>query len=236
MLELFITSIDKNSDKKFVVAGLSATMQSLGYSTCVYKPIEVGAYETNGYLQSHELSYVKFVDPFVKTYFSYIFKANLPPILAGASEGLKIEKNIILKDYQEIQNINECTLINGLSGLTTPLNKDFFEEDIIKILDLPLLFTVNMKNSDINNVVLSINRAKEIGIDLRGLLFTGYDKSEEDMGIKLMPKLVENYTDIKVLGSLPKLENNINPEDLVIEILTNVDVESVFKLNIAKLR
>ena len=234
MLELFVTSVDNNSDKVFVVAGLSATMQSLGYSTCVYKPIDVGAYEDNGSLQSLDLSYVKFVDPYVKTYFSYLFKANLPPILAGASEGLKIEKDVILKDFQNIQNINECTLIDGLSGLATPLNKDFLEEDIIKILDLPLLFTVKLQNSNINNIVLSINRAKDIGIDLRGVILTDFNK--ESIDVKLMPKLIENYTDAKVLGILPKLEKSVNPEDLITETLTNIDVESVFKLNIAKLR
>ena len=43
MLELFITGADNNSDKIFVTAGLTATMQCLGYSTGVYKPVEVDA-------------------------------------------------------------------------------------------------------------------------------------------------------------------------------------------------
>ena len=47
MLELFVTGADQNSDKIFVTAGLTATMQSLGYSTAVYKPVETGVIEKN---------------------------------------------------------------------------------------------------------------------------------------------------------------------------------------------
>ena len=48
MLNLYITSTEKKCGKTFITAGIAATMQSLGYSTTVYKPIQTSGIEING--------------------------------------------------------------------------------------------------------------------------------------------------------------------------------------------
>ena len=72
MLNIFITSSEKKSGKTFITAGLAATMKSLGYSTCVYKPIQTNGIEINGFMQSPDLTFVKTIDPYINTHFSYI--------------------------------------------------------------------------------------------------------------------------------------------------------------------
>ena len=72
MLEIYVSGIEKNSGKTFVTAGLAATMQSLGYDTCVYKPVQTGAIVKDGFAQAPDLAFVKFVDPYIKPYFSYL--------------------------------------------------------------------------------------------------------------------------------------------------------------------
>lgn len=236
MLELFVTGADKNSAKMFVTAGLTATMQSLGYSCAVYKPVETGAIEKNGFLQSKESAFIKFVDPYIKTYNSYLLKDSSTPLIAAAQIGLTIDKNIILKDFQKIQDVNECMIVDGVSGLTVPLNKNFLEEDMIKILDLPLLLIVSAKDTSIDNILLIINHAKETGINFRGVILTNYPTNTDDVNIKLMPRLIEEYTGVKILGVLPEFSLNINPNDLIMEILNGVDIEGVFNIKIAKLQ
>lgn len=235
MINLFITGVEQNSDKIFVTAGLTAVMQSLGYSSGVYKPVDTTAVKKNGFLQSSDLSLVKFIDPYIKTYFSYLLRENSSPLLAAALESLTIEKNVVLKDFQSIQDVNEILVVEGTSGLASPLNKNFLEEDVIKMLDLPLLFVISAKNPSVNNALLSINRAKETGINVRGIVFNNYPKQTDDTNIKLMPRLIEEYTDAKVLGILPDFSSPINPNDLITETLNSVDIESVFNVKIAKL-
>lgn len=233
MINLFLTGVEYNPDKIFITAGLTALMQSLGYSTGVYKPI---LYEYFlGSIKTDEFSLVKFTDPFIKTYYSYLLKESSSPLISAASINKVIEKNIILGDYQKIQDLNEFLIVEGTSGLTTPLNKNFMEEDIVKMLDLPLLFAVSCKNHSINNTILAINHAKEIGISIRGIILNNYPKNSENPDIKFLPKLIEEYTEAKVLGILPEFERNINPADLISEVLCNIDVESVFNIKIPKL-
>lgn len=235
MLELFITGVEQNKNKIFVTAGIAATMQCLGYSCGVYKPVETGVKSENGKFISEDLSYIKYLDPFINTYFSYQLESEFSPILSAAKEGLVMEKDVIFKDYQKIKEKDECLISDGSSGLTTPLSKDFLEEDIIKMLNLPLLFVVSAKMSDINNTILAVSRAKELSFDLRGVIINDYPLNTDNEDIKMMSKLIEEYTDEKILGILPKINKNINPEDLITVILNGVDLESVFKIRIAKL-
>ncbi len=234
MINLFVTGAEKNPHKIFVTAGLSATMQSLGYSTGVYKPVETGVIEKEGFIQSRDLAYIKFTDTFVKTYYSYLLKEKSAPILSAAAEGKIIEKDVILKDFQDIQDINEILIIDGLFGPATPLGKDFLEEDLIKILDTPVLFAVDALKTSINTILLSLNSVEKSNV--RGVILQNFPAETENADIKLMPRLIEEYTDGKVLGILPEFPKNISPDKLINEILTGVDVEGVFKVQIAKLR
>lgn len=236
MLELFVAGTEQNSSKIFVTAGLAATMQSLGYSTGVYKPVETGAIEKNGFMQSPDLAFVKFADPYIKTYFSYLLKGKTNPLLAAAAENIVIERDEILKDFQNLQDVNECTIVDGSSGLGTPLGKNFLEENLIKSLDLPVLLVVSGVNTAINNVLVGINHAKELGIRFRGVIINEYPDNTDDMNIKLLPRLIEEYTDIKILGVLPFFDRNVNPNDLITEVLNGADIEGIFEVQIAKLQ
>lgn len=234
MLELFVSS--QNSSKIFVTAGLAATMQSLGYSAGVYKPVEIGAVEKSGFLCSPDLSFVKFTDPYIKTYFTYLLKEKAAPLMAAAAERIVIEREVILKDFQLIQDINECLLVSGTDGFGTPLSKNFLEEDLIKSLDLPVLLVVSALNSSINNVLVSINRAKDIGINFRGVIISDYPENTSDLNIKYLPKMIEEYTGVKISGILPHINDDINPNDLITEILNGINIEEVFQIPIAKLK
>lgn len=233
MLNIYVTGVEQNSNKIYVTSGLAATMQSLGYSTGIYKPVEIGAIEKDGFLQSEDLIFIKVIDPFIKTYFSYLLKDNSTPLFSAAKEEIIIDKNLLLQHFQTINNKNEVLITDGVFGLATPYSKNFIEEDVIKMFDMPVIFTASADNNSINTILLSINRAKETKIDVRGIIINNFD--ENNSQTKLMPKLVEEYTDAKVIGTLPILTKDVNPNDLIKEVLNGIDIEKVFDIKIAKL-
>ena len=71
MLNIYVTGVEQNSNKIYVTSGLAATMQSLGYSTSIYKPIQTSGIEINGFMQSPDLTYIKTIDPYINTHFTY---------------------------------------------------------------------------------------------------------------------------------------------------------------------
>lgn len=237
MLELFVSGSEKNSGKTFVTAGLAATMQSLGYSTCVYKPVQTGAIEKNGFIQAPDLAFVKFIDPYIKTYFSYLLKNDAIPLISAELENVSINKEVILQDYASIRRDFECTLVDGTMGLATPLADDFLEQDLVKMLQLPVLLIVSPTENSVNNTLANINQATSSGVKIRGVIINDCPEVIHDLNIKSMPKLIEKYTDTKILGVMPHIENlkKINPNDLISNVLTGIDIESVFDVKIAKL-
>ena len=67
MLNIFISGLEPQTGKTLVASGIAATMQSLSYSTSVYKPIQTGAKILNGFKSSPDLLAIKRVDPDINT-------------------------------------------------------------------------------------------------------------------------------------------------------------------------
>lgn len=217
MLDIYVSG----ENKIFVTAGLAAVMQGLGYSCEVFKPVDI----------QDTLSFVRFVDPFIKTGCSYNLKNLYTPVISAALEGFSIDKNKIISDFQKIKK--ECLIVDGCAGLNTPMGKNFIEKDIIKLLDLPVLLTISAKNCNISKVLLEINSADDL--KRRGVIITDYCQNIDNPDIKFLPALIEEYTNTKVFGVLPQFSKNYNPNNLVSEIMNGIDIEAVFDVTIAKL-
>lgn len=241
MLNIFVTGTDINVGKTFITAGLAATMQSLGYSTCVYKPVQTGAIEKNGFAQSHDLAFVKNVDPYIKTFSSYLLKQLATPVVAAESENVTIDKNVIRKDYDAILKEHDCTIVEGTGGVMTPLSPNFLVSDMIKELELPVVIVIQPDSSMVNKTLLTINHLVSKGIKVRGVIINNFTEKINDISknidVKTAPRLIEEYSDAKILGIIRKFEDvrKINPNDLITDILNGIDIESVFNVKIAKL-
>lgn len=235
MLNVFVTGTDVNVGKTFITAGLAATMQSLGYSTCVYKPIQTGALG-NGFLQSPDLAFVKNIDPYIKTYSSYLLKTQANPSIAAEIENITIDKTLIKNDYEQISKEHDCIITEGTGGIMTPIAPNFLISDMVKILNLPVVIIIKPDSGTVNHTLLTVDHAISKGLNVRGVIINNLPESG-DINIKTAPRLIEEYTDAKVLGIIKTFPNmkSINPNDLITEILNGIDIESVFDVKIAKL-
>ena len=106
---------------------------------------------------------------------------------------------------------------------------------MIKALELPLLLVVSPKDSSVDSVLLTINHIKDLQIPFRGVILNKCPDNIDDADMKLMPKLIEEYTDANILGVLPYFEKDLNPNDLINEVLNGIDIEGVFNVSIPKL-
>lgn len=237
MLNIFVTATGNNLGKTFITAGLAATMQSLGYSTCVYKPVQTGAIEKGGFAQSSDLMFVKNVDPYIKTASGYMLKAKTNPYIAAELENIVIDKNVIKKDYDAISNEYDCTIVEDAGGIMVPLAPNFLTKDLAKLLDLPVLIIIRPEQGVVNQTLLTINQAQASGIEIRGVIINDYPENTKDIDIKTAPRLIEEYSDAKILGIIKHFDDikKINPNDLITHILNGIDIESVFGVKISKL-
>lgn len=235
MLNLYITSANKGDGKTFVSAGIAATMQSLGYSTCVYKPIQTSGIELKGFMQSPDLTFIKSIDPYINTHFSYLFKTNSEPLIAAEKENEFIDIELINTEYQRIIPNTDCVLLDGDNGLLSPIAPSLQTADMIKKLQIPVLFVITPKEDSINDTLLSIYTAQEKGIDIRGVVINNIREGCSKELLTAITRVVEEYSNVSILGLLPHLGEKIVPEELITSVLNGIDIESIFRVKIEKL-
>ena len=235
MLNLYITSSEKRSGKTFLTAGLAGTMQSLGFATSVYKPVQTAGIEKNGFMQSPDLTYIKTVDPYINTHFSYLYKEKTEPILAAEADNEIIDLEYISNEYKRIIAVSDCTIIDGDCGILSPLGADIQTADLIRKISIPILIVTTPNENSVNNTLMTIFAAQEKGIDIRGVVLNNISKDCPKNLLTSIPRIIEEFTNVKVLGLIPALEKNFQPEDLITAILNGVDIESIFDVKIEKL-
>ncbi len=235
MLSLYVTSSHRKCGKTFISTGLAATMQSLGYNTSIYKPIQTCGIEKNGFTQSPDLTYVKTIDPYINTVFSYLYKSDSEPLIASESENKPIELEYILNEYKKISAISECTILDGDCGILSPIAANLCNIDLVHRLKLPILIVTKPDYDSINNTLLTINSATEKKLEVRGVVINNIMPNCNRTLLNSIPRIIEEYTNIKVLGLVENLGQKPTPQDLITTILNGIDIESVFNIKIEKL-
>ena len=235
MSNIYISSGNKKDGKTFLTAGLAATMQSLGYSTSVYKPIQTAGIEINGFTQSPDLTFIKTIDPYINTNFTYLFKSKTVPLIAAENENEYIDIELINNEYHKIIGNSDYTILDGDNGLVSPLAQSVQTIDMIRKLQIPVLFVITPREDSINDTLLSIYTAQEKGVEVRGVIINNIDENCSTEMLTSITRIIEEYSNIKILGLLPNLGNKIQPEELITAILNGIDIESVFNVKIEKL-
>lgn len=236
-MQLFVTGTDTDVGKTVVTAGLAAVMQSLGYKSGVYKPFQSGAEEKNGFLISPDLSYVKKLDFYIETLCTYLLKAPTAPYIAAELENVNINLSAVAREYQSLKQTCDVVLVEGAGGLLVPVTKDALMIDAAKMLDLPLLIVARPNLGTINHTLLTINQAKIAGLDIAGVVINRYPQDTDDIAIKTAPRLIEEYTDVNILGIIPDIADfdNVKPGALINVFVNSVDIEKIFRIKIPKL-
>ena len=235
MLNLYVTSTNHKDGKTFLTAGLAATMQSLGYSTSVYKPVQTGGIELNGFMQSPDLTFIKSLDPYINTNFSYLYKTKMEPLIASEIENEPINIEQIVNDYRKLAVQSDCMIVDNDGELLSPLSATVQNYDVIKMLQTPVLITVTPSQNAINSTLLTINAAYEKGLDVRGVVINNITDDCPKTHLTAITRIIEEYSNAKILGLMPHINGKIVPEDIITAVLNGIDIESVFNVKIEKL-
>ena len=236
MLNVFVSGLQRQSGKTIVTAGLAATMQSLSYSTSVYKPIQTGAISLGNFRSSPDLALMKRIDPNVSTHSTYLLKNTSSPFVSSYEDGLKVDLNTIYSEFQGLK-LSDCCIVEGSNSISTPIAKDFTEVDIVKALKIPMVLVVNAKTTPMSDVIAGLKYIYSERVDFLGVIITQYNEASENLEEKYFPQILKEFCDVKILGTLPDYGDiaKLTPDALIEDILTNINIEEVFGLKIAKL-
>lgn len=235
MLNIYVTSTIHNEGKTFLSAGLAVTMQSLGYNTNVYKPIQTAGLEINGFMQSPDLTYIKTLDPYIGTHFTYLFKSENEPLIAAENENKFIDTDLILNDYKKINETSDCTIVDGEGGILAPVAPAIQNADLIKKMKCPVVFAVTPDKNSVNNTLCSIYSALDKKLKIRGVIINNIKNDCPKELLTSITRIIEEYSGVNILGLLPAVSKIDAPEEIINNMLNGVDIEGVFGVKIEKL-
>lgn len=235
MLNIYVTSPNRGEGKTFLSSGLAATMQSLGYSTCVYKPIQTNGIDIGGFMQSPDLTLVKAIDPYINTHFTYLFKDDYEPLIAAENENQFIDIDLINNDFKKLISASECVITDGDGGILSPIAPSLQNIDLLKKIQVPAVYVVTPSKNTINDTLLSIYATLDKGAEVRGVIINNIQEDCPKELLTSITRVIEEYSGINILGLLPSIEDKTVPEELITCILNGIDIESLFGVRIEKL-
>ncbi len=237
MLNVFISGLERQTGKTIVIAGLAATMQSLSYSTNVYKPIQTGADMLSGFKRSPDLMTIKAIDPNISTQSSYIMCGTSSPFVSSYEDKVKIDINTIFNEFRTYTNMTDCNIIEGSNSISTPIAQYLTEIDIVKSLKIPLVLVINPSKTSIDTVVSGLKYVETSRVKFSGIIINQYDENSKILEQKYFPQIIKEFSGADILGILPDYGDikALTPETLIADILNRVDIERIFGLKIAKL-
>ena len=219
---IFITATGTDIGKTYVSGLLVKKFRDLGLNCGYYKPALSGAIkQQDGSLLPGDCGFV------VKTSglnvkpmdcVTYCFEEAVSPHLAAERQGVRIEKSVIKSEFQKREAIYDYLVVEGAGGITCPFNMKeevLLLPDVIKAMGLDILIVADGGLGTINSVLLTVEYAKQQGLNIKGLILNNFDKNNfMHLDNK---KQIERLTGINVIATIKKGDKDldISKDDLL---------------------
>ena len=185
-----------------------------GKKVAISKPIQTGNPKDTDFLQMLTDSKI----PILNT---YSFSLPAAPSVAANHEDKTIQIERIVSDIKKLEDEFDCVIVEGIGGIAVPItsnviassglyplcNDVYMVADLIKDLNYPVIVVACPSLGTINHSVLTIEFAKQKGLNVLGFVISGYDDSTNDPVLKTAPDVISNITNIKCLMKLPYIVN-----------------------------
>lgn len=220
--KIFITGTGTDVGKTYISALIIKKMREYDFDCGYYKPVLSGVYELSGKLVDSDANYViknAYLAVEANDCVSYWWKEAVSPHLAARRAKQKIDIDKIKYDFSEISKKYDYLLIEGAGGITCPLvsekEETYLMKDLIWELGLSVLIVADAGLGTINSTLLTVEYARENGIEVEGIILNNYENDnfmhwdnleqiEHLTGVNVVATVAPNANDIMLLEGLFK--------------------------------
>jgi dethiobiotin synthetase len=225
---IFVTGTDTEVGKTIVTACLVSLLSRKGLDVGVMKPIETGCPKRNDRLIPRDATFLRAVSRSkddLSLINPYRFSKPLAPLIAAEIDHKKIEIKKIRFVYQKLREKHDILFVEGAGGLLVPLTRKRTNLDLILELNIPIIVVVGSKLGAVNHTLLTLNRARESGVKILGLLINQPSPSSsfrKSLIEKTNPGLIRPFTEVPILGIVPYIPLISKPHLFPKPALTNI--------------
>ena len=228
MIAIGITATDTDLGKTVVSGALAAAFNMRGIKTGVFKPAASGCVKmADGRLLSTDADFLMTCAGIDKNEHDqvvpYVMEDALSPAQASRLAGVNIRPQVMVEKAAKMIAGKQVTVVEGVGGISAPLTDDYLVKDFFKEINVPIIVVVKSILGNINHAVLTVEYAKNHGLNVLGLIVNCWD--ENTAGVLEQSNLYyyEKLTGLPILGKLPCLPEKIIKEGDVAEIAAIVE-------------
>jgi len=136
---------------------------------CYWKPVQTGTIVSDDTRDAKVLTSLPddcFVEP------TYRFAEPVAPYLAAKKWGKSIELDELFRAYDEKHRQGYFMVVEGAGGLLVPFNEKALQIDLIKRLNLTVLYVSEDRVGAINQTLLTLRVAREEKLTTLGVVLT----------------------------------------------------------------
>lgn len=203
MKGFFITATDTGVGKTIITGGLAGALRQRGYSLGVYKPAQSGHLVQHPEGDAARLKGLSGVEDLLEHICPYAVEEPLAPLLALRRAGRSITMKDLEEGLHQVQEKHEWVLVEGAGGLAVPYVEDGLVVDVAVQFTMPLIIVARPNLGTINHTLLTIAYARQHGLQVAGVVISGYEEKEAGIVEQTNPGLIEEYSGVPVLGVVP---------------------------------
>jgi len=233
MKGLFITGTDTGVGKTLVAGGIANALRYEGKRVGVFKPVGTGcSHQHEGLVNadseflrscSHcnfplsEINPVGYVNP-------------AAPLVCEEFENRAVDFGRIAEAYNKICADSEFIIVEGIGGVRVPVSAGVDVLELAKQFQMPVVIVTRPNLGTINHTLLTIDAVRNAGLDIAGVVISGYDVESAGLAEESLPMVLEEWGGVDILSILPfdeesNVENN-KLGSLVVESIGDVDWKS----------
>ncbi|GGJ54996.1 dethiobiotin synthase [Virgibacillus salexigens] len=199
----FITGTDTGIGKTFVGAGIAGALKQQGVDVGVFKPMLSGEKREDPMSDTSILKAFSGDANSLEQITPFQFAEPLAPYVAAKREGRLITLEKLVQAWEKIQHTHDFFIIEGAGGLAVPFGREYSAAHVAKAIGMPLLLVARVGLGTVNHIWLTIAYAKQLGIEIAGIILNGLDDKNQGVAEQTNPEFIEELTGIPVLAVLP---------------------------------
>jgi dethiobiotin synthetase len=225
---LFIAGTDTDVGKTYITAGLAIMLRKMSIDVGVMKPFAAGVAQKKGY-KSEDVEILsksaQTNDPenLVNPQF---FPISASPYTAWKKLKIKPKIPLVLSSFKKLSGLHKMMLVEGMGGVLTPILKDYYVTNLIKDMKIPTIIVTRSKVGTVNHTLMTVKMCEKYKIPVKGIIINNFDG--DGYPINQLKKDLENLTGVKVLGSIPFI-NDMSDQSMYKIFKKNIDIKLLLK-------
>ena len=203
---LFITGTDAGVGKTVIAGAIAKILTDNGLKAGVFKPIAVGCRHCWDGIVSHDTEFLADCansDLPLSTITPVGYITPAVPIVGAAREGKPMDFDKIAAAYKQICSDSDLVIVEGISGVRTPLTPEFDLLDLAVEFALPVVIVAGLSPGTVNHTLMTIDCVRAAELKIAGIVINGYNAVEETVTANTAPQVIAQCADVDILANVP---------------------------------